>query len=83
MEFTIQIDRKAVEYLSRLPKKIRGQIGRKIDKLKQDPHPPKGTKLSDNMYRVRSGDYRIIYSVYKKKILICILKIGNRKDVYK
>lgn len=83
MEYSIQVDKKVVEYLSSLPKKLRRQTGNKIDKLKKDPHPPKSKKLDKNVYRVRSGDYRIIYSVYEKKILICVLKVGNRKDVYK
>ena len=83
MQYSIRIDRKALEYLSSLPQKIKRQIGRKIERLKTDPCPPKCKKLEDGVYRVRSGNYRIICQVVEKEILACVLKIGDRKDVYK
>ncbi len=83
MQYSIRIDKKALEYLSSLPQKIKRQIGRKIERLKTNPCPPKCKKLEDNVYRIRSGNYRIIYQVVAEKILICILKTGDRKDVYK
>ena len=83
MQYSIRIDKKALECLSSLPQKIKRQIGRKIERLKTNPYPPKCKKLEDGVYRIRSGDYRIIYQVVAKEILICILKPGDRKDVYK
>ncbi len=83
MQYSIRIDKKALEYLSSLPQKIKRQIGRKIERLKTNPYPPKCKKLQDGVYRVRSGNYRIIYQVVAEKILICVLKVGDRKDIYK
>ncbi len=72
---------------SNVPGKIRGQIKRRIERLAADPMPPGCKKLVGAMdgeypvYRVRQGDYRIIYSV--RPIIIVILDIGHRKDVYR
>ena len=78
----------ALEYLEKsVPPKIRGQIKRRIEALAGDPTPPGCKKLVGVMdgeypvYRVRQGDYRIIYSV--RPIIIVILDIGHRKDVYR
>ena len=78
----------ALEYLEKnVPTKIRGQIKRRIEKLAADP-TPLGCKqlvgVTDGeypVYRVRQGDYRILYSV--RPIIIVILDIGHRKDVYR
>jgi mRNA interferase RelE/StbE len=83
MEYTVRLAKDATEYLSRLPKKFQRQVARKIDALRTNPHPPQSKKLEENIYRVRSGDYRIIYSVRKKEILVLVLKIGDRKEVYR
>lgn len=78
----------ALKYLeTTVPAKIRGQIKRRIEALAANPTPPGCKKLIGVMdgefsvYRVRQGDYRIIYSV--RPIIIVILDIGNRKDVYR
>ena len=78
----------ALKYLeSDVPTKIRGQIKRRIEALAANPTPPGSKKLigvmdGDNpVYRIRQGDYRILYSV--RPIIIVILDIGHRKDVYR
>jgi mRNA interferase RelE/StbE len=78
----------ALEYLeTTVPVKIRGQIKRRVEALAADPMPPGCKKLWDVMdgdcpvYRVRQGDYRILYSV--RPVIIVILDIGHRKDVYR
>ena len=62
------------------------QIKNKIDSLQSNPCPQgveriKGT--TDEFYRIRSGDYRIIYEIDKQKIVVLVLKLGDRKDVYR
>ena len=78
----------ALSYLeTTVPTKIRGQIKRRIESLAANPTPPGSKKLHGIMdseypiYRVRQGDYRILYSV--RPIIIVILDIGHRKDVYR
>ncbi len=77
----------ALDFLNaQVPAKIRTQIKRRIEMLAANPTPPRAKKLhgvTDGefpVYRVRQGDYRILYSV--RPVIIVILKIGNRKDVY-
>lgn len=78
----------ALEYLeSSVPMKVRGQIKRRIEALAANPIPQGCKKMigvtdgEHPVYRVRQGDYRILYSV--RPIIIVILDIGHRKDVYR
>ena len=78
----------ALKYLeTTVPRKIRGQIKRRIEALAANPTPPGSKKLQGVMdgenpvYRVRQGAYRILYSV--RGVIIVILDIGDRKDVYR
>ena len=78
----------ALKYLETVvPKKIRGQIKKRIEALAATPSPPGCKKLDGVMdgkfpvYRVRQGDYRILYSV--RGVIIVILDIDHRKDVYR
>lgn len=70
-----------------VPSKIRGQIKRRIETLAANPTPPGSKKLHGVMdgenpvYRARQGDYRILYSV--RGVIIVILDIDHRKDVYR
>ncbi|MBI3440411.1 MAG: type II toxin-antitoxin system RelE/ParE family toxin [Proteobacteria bacterium] len=78
----------ALKYLeSRSSAKVRRQIKRHIELLAANPVPPKCKKLQgatggeNPIYRVRSGDYRILYSI--RGLVIVILDIDHRKDVYR
>jgi len=72
---------------SSVPVKLRSQIKRRIERLAANPTPPGSKKLQGitdgeyPVYRARQGDYRILYSV--RGVIIVILDIGNRKDVYR
>jgi mRNA interferase RelE/StbE len=77
----------ALDYLRIIPKKIRRQIVNKIKQLAFDPHPPNSkliqgmTDGEERVYRIRSGDYRILYVV--RHDIVAVLDIDNRKDVYR
>lgn len=78
----------ALTYLeSKVPRKIRGQIKKRIVALAENPAPRGSRKLQGvtdgeyPVYRIRQGDYRILYSV--RPIIIVILDIDHRKDVYR
>jgi len=74
---------KAVE-----PKKHRQQIKARIDDLAKEPHPRGARKLkgadndSEAVYRIRSGDYRVLYCIREDQIVV-VLDIGHRKDIYR
>jgi len=60
-------------------------VARKIDALSGDPRPPGVEKLrgAENLWRVRVGDYRIIYTVRDEVVLVLVIRIGHRREVYR
>ena len=84
MPYSIEVKASAVKVLERIPRDDQIQIAKKIKSLASNPRPNNCVKLSDSIYyRVRCGDYRIIYEILDDKLIIVILKIGHRKDVYR
>jgi mRNA interferase RelE/StbE len=83
--YTIEVAPTAERQIKALPKSIRTQIGRRIDQLAADPRPHGVEKIAgeDNLYRVRSGDYRILYEINDQELLVLVVKIGDRKEVYR
>jgi mRNA interferase RelE/StbE len=59
------------------------RIDAKIQSLSEDPHPRGSKKLEDNLFRVRVGDYRIIYQVISDRIVIVIIRVRHRREVYR
>lgn len=67
-----------------IPKKDLLKILSRIEALARDPRPPGHEKLTgQERYRVRQGQYRIIYSVHDNELTIWVVKVGHRKDVYR
>jgi len=78
-------------YLPSIAKDLRGlpksdvrRILRRTETLREDPRPPAAVKLmGQERYRIRQGDYRIIYAINDALIVITVVKIGHRRDVYR
>jgi len=67
-----------------MPPKDRGRIIARIQALAEDPRPVGAEKLSgQERYRVRQGDYRILYEIEDQILRIMVVKIGHRRDVYR
>ena len=67
----------------RLPKKDAERILKKIESLSENPRPPESKKLTnDDSHRIRIGNYRVIYDIQDQVLVVLVLKVGNRKDVY-
>jgi len=83
--YKIELKNSVKKSLANIPKPLINKITGLIDALANNPYPPGYKKLmgSDHTYRIRTGDYRIIYSVFDGCLTIHIVKIGHRKDVYK
>jgi mRNA interferase RelE/StbE len=83
--YKIEISSSAEKALRKIPKNDLKKIIEAIQILGINPFPEGCRKLSgeEGAYRVRQGNYRIIYEVDGKKLIILVLKIGHRKDVYK
>jgi mRNA interferase RelE/StbE len=84
MPYQVFVNPKVEKTLSNLDKKTSIKIRDRIRELAIDPRLMGAIKLSGekNTYRTRVGDYRIIYEIYDEKVLVLIIKIGHRKDVY-
>jgi mRNA interferase RelE/StbE len=84
--YTVEIVEQAKRELQQLPKRFRVQIRAKIQSLANDPFPPAAKALQGpalkGLYRIRSGDYRIIYQVRHNQLRVLVVRIGNRKDIY-
>lgn len=85
MAYRVEVAPAAERDIKRLPRPIQIQIIRRIDKLADDPRPHGVEKItgSDHTYRVRSGDYRILYTINDRELLVLVVKIGDRKEVYR
>ena len=84
MRYTIVINKSAEKELKDLPLKIFLAIDKKILSLADNPHPSGAKKLTGykHHFRLRSGSYRIIYTIRDKQLLVEIIRVGHRKDVY-
>jgi mRNA interferase RelE/StbE len=82
--YRIEWKRSATQELRRLPREIVGRILKAVEQLSTDPYPSGVRKLagSEHTYRIRVGDYRIIYSILASALLIEIIRVGHRRDVY-
>ncbi len=70
--------------LKSIPKTDLKKILSKIERFADDPRPIGSQKLTGfELYRVRQGQYRIVYSIQDNQLLIHVLKVGHRKDIYR
>ena len=80
----IYIKPSAAKELEAVPKKDRLRIVERIRSLSSDPRPHSCEKLSaEEKYRDRQGDYRILYSIHDDQVIINIIRIGHRREVYR
>ena len=84
MAYRIEVTPRARKDLRALPKKERQRIAEQIDALKTDPRPTGCKKLKgrEDFYRIRVGDYRVVYQIEDEVLLILIVRVGDRKEIY-
>ena len=82
--YRLLIKRSAVKELEALPAKDRRRMVPRIEGLASEPRPHGCEKLSGlEQYRVRQGDYRVVYGVDDEARVVIVVKIGHRRDVYR
>ena len=82
--YSVLIAKSAAKELEAVPRKDRLRIVEKIHGLAIDPRPFGAEKLSgEDKYRLRQGDYRILYQIRDRELLVTVIRIGNRRDVYR
>lgn len=83
--YKLLIKPSAAKEIESAPKKDRLRIVKRIQELSADPRPRGCEKLSghEDKYRVRQGTYRIVYMISDVGLVVCIVKVGLRKEVYR
>lgn len=84
VNYKLLIKKSAVKELEELPKMDLQRITQRIQNLSQNPRPLGCQKLSGaEKYRIRQGNYRVIYAIIENSQIVEIVKVGHRRDVYR
>ena len=85
MLYSIQFTPRAQRDLSALDRAVQQRLRQHIDRLAENPFPVGAKKLraEEPFYRIRVSDYRVIYQVKANELLVIIVKIGHRREVYR
>ena len=84
MKYKLYIEKSAQKELSKIPHPDQNRIINAIRNLVEDPRPSGVKKLSGrDAWRIRVGKYRVIYEIHDDKLIILVISIGQRKDIYR
>ena len=85
MNYRVEFSPRAFKQFQTLPRWIQQGLKNRIDSLSDNPRPKSSIKLEgvDNLYRLRFGDYRAVYRIEANVLLVLVVKIGHRKDIYR
>lgn len=82
--YNLKVKRRAQRAWERLPKDDFQAVSRVLGDLAQNPRPKGAEKLkTTELWRIRCGDYRIVYSIYDSQKLVIVRRIGHRREVYR
>ena len=83
-QYEVVVSKSAAKELSRLPKGVNNRIIQAILQLSENPRPQGSKKLkgSSENWRIRIGDFRVVYAIDDKVLIVDIRKVGHRKDIY-
>ena len=82
--FKVTVKQSVAKDLRHISKKEVARILKRVEALTVEPRPPGAEKLSgQERYRLRQGVYRIIYEIKDEKLVVVVVKVGHRRDVYK
>ena len=86
VSYRVKIKSSAQKEIRKLPSKgLRDKVVDVINSLYANPLPEESKKIkgSNNIYRIRQGTYRIVYQIYKNELLVLVIRVRHRRDVYK
>jgi mRNA interferase RelE/StbE len=83
--YRVEIARRAVKALAAQPRREQQRIRAAIDLLADNPRPPGCVAMAGEAraYWVRVGDYRIVYEVFDDRLVVQVIRLGHRRDVYR
>jgi mRNA interferase RelE/StbE len=84
--YRVEVRPAAERALRRLPGSVRDRISKVVTLLAEDPRPPAAKMLVSNdsprLWRVRTGDYRIVYQIYDDVLVVLVVAVGHRREIY-
>jgi mRNA interferase RelE/StbE len=85
VSYQVEITREALRAMSKLDKPIRRRVQSAIDELQADPRPHGAIALQglSGAYRIRIGDYRVIYTINDDKLVVVVVDLGHRREIYR
>jgi len=83
--YLVDFEPAASRQFNRLDKNIQARLKPKIDALAENPRPHGYKKLQgfENYYRIRLGDYRVIYEIHDNVLLVLVVEVGHRRGIYR
>jgi mRNA interferase RelE/StbE len=82
--YSVLIKPSAAKELEQVPEKPRRLIVKRIQALADTPRPPGSEKLTgEELCRIREGDYRVVYSIEDTDLIVLVVRVGHRRDVYR
>ena len=83
-KYRIELKKSVLKDFESIPRKDLQRITQAIKSLADDPRPPQSKKLSGlEQYRLRQGDYRILYSIADDILIVFVVAVGHRKEIYR
>ncbi len=85
MTYKIEFENRIEKQLTEIPRNDVKKLIKRIEKLADTPFPAGHEKLqgTENLYRIRQGDYRVLYSVFEDRLVVLVVKVGHRREVYR
>lgn len=81
--YSVRIKRSAAKEIEALQRRDRTRVIERIGALATDPRPAGAEKLSNERYRARQGNYRILYEIVDRELIVTVVRVGHRRDVYR
>jgi mRNA interferase RelE/StbE len=82
LKYELQIERSAQKSLAKISEPFQTKIIGKIKKLSDDPYQDSKKLTARDAYRIRIGNYRVIFEIHNHELVVLIIAIGHRKDIY-
>jgi mRNA interferase RelE/StbE len=83
--YRVRLKKSAQRDLKRLPREVQKRLVARLEALAGDPRPPGAEMLAGavNIWRMRAGDYRIVYTIKDDILLVLVLRLGHRREIYR
>lgn len=82
--FVVELTSRAAKELSKLEPSVQVRIRLAFELLRANPRPPKSLKLvNQSLHRVRVGDYRILYKILDRKLVVIVIRVAHRSEIYR